>query len=107
MKAFRLEGSSMLPVFRPGQAVVVSPERTRPGDCAVYVRLGRTLLHRVIAVSATGATLADDAGRLEPHLVAWGDVQGRVLSGHPLAAGAPGLLYSRARRLFSRLFLNV
>ena len=96
----------MLPVFRPGQAVVVSPERTRPGDCAVYVHLGRTLLHRVISVSPAGATLADDAGRLEPHLVPWGDVQGRVLSGHPLAAGAPGLLYSRTRRLLARLFLH-
>jgi len=106
MKAFRLEGSSMLPVFRPGQAVTVSPERPRPGDCVVYSYLGRVLLHRVTAVSETGATLADDAGRLEPHLVPWGDVQGRVLSGHPLAAGAPGLIYSRTRRLFSRLFLK-
>ena len=107
MKAFCLEGSSMLPVFRPGQSVLVSPERTRPGDCAVYVYLGRTLLHRVLAVSPAGATLADDAGRLEPHFVPWGDVQGRAMGGHPLSAGAPGLLYSRARRLFGRLLLNV
>lgn len=106
MKAFRLEGSSMLPLFRPGETVRVSPERPRPGDCAVYGWLGRVLLHRVTAVCAEGATFADDAGRLEQHLVPWADVQGRVVSGKLLAGGPVGLVYSRGRRFFSRLLPN-
>jgi len=99
---FRLEGSSMLPVFKPGEAVLVFPERPRRGDCAVYAYRGRTLLHRVAAVAPEGAVFADDAGRLEPHLVPWGDVRGRVLSRHPLAGGLAGLVYSSLRRALFR-----
>ncbi|OGR40326.1 MAG: hypothetical protein A2X29_06825 [Elusimicrobia bacterium GWA2_64_40] len=98
MKVFRLEGSSMLPLFRPGQAVAVGPGRPRPGDCAVYTYGGRNLLHRVAEVSRGGAVFVDDAGRLEPHYVAWAEVRGTVLDGGPLAGGLPGRCYSSLRR---------
>lgn len=88
----------MLPVFRPGQAVFVQAGRPRPGDCAVYAYLGRDLLHRVAAVCREGAVFADDAGRLEPHLVPWADVKGVVLGGGPLGGGLAGRCYSLLRR---------
>jgi len=105
-RAFLLEGSSMLPVFRPGGLALVDGERPRPGDCAVYSYEGRTLLHRVLKTGPAGAWLADDAGRLEPHLVPWKNVRGRAPGTNILARGLAGLLYSRCRRTFSRL-LNV
>lgn len=94
----------MLPVFRPGGAALVSTERPRPGDCAVYSYRGRTLLHRAVSVSAAGAVFADDAGRLEPHEAPWPDVRGRVLSRNPLASGLTGLAYHKLRRVLSGLF---
>lgn len=92
----------MLPVFRAGAAVLVSAERPRPGDCAVYLYMGRSLLHRAVSVSPDGAVFADDAGRLEPHFVPWRDVRGRALGG-PLSGGLAGRVYSSLRRRFSRL----
>ncbi len=103
--AFRLEGSSMLPVFGPGEIAPVSAARPRPGDCAVYSYEGRTLLHRVTKVSVAGAWLADDAGRLEPHFVLWAEVRGRALGGF-LAGGLPGRLYSFLRRGLAPLILR-
>lgn len=97
----------MLPVFKPGEAALVSPARPSPGDCAVYRYEGRTLLHRVLSTSTAGAWLADDAGRLEPHLVPWSDVRGTALGRRPLASGLPGLVYSRCRRALSRLLPDV
>jgi len=104
--AFRLEGSSMLPVFKPGGLALVDGGRPGPGDCAVYSYEGRTLLHRVLKTGPAGAWLSDDAGRLEPHLVPWENVRGRAPGDNFLARGLAGRLYSRCRRTFSRL-LNV
>ena len=116
--AFRLEGSSMLPVFKPGEIVLVSKAVIskagtrgeprpflRPGDCAVYTHECRTLLHRVLKTDPDGAWLADDAGRLEPHFVPLADIRGRALGQHPLSGGLPGLVYSNFRR-FWRLNLQ-
>lgn len=96
----------MLPVFRPGELALVDKERPKPGDCAVYDYKGRTLLHRVLGAGPAGVWLADDAGRLEPHLVPWKDLRGRAPGNSLFARGLTGLLYSRCRRTFSRL-LNV
>lgn len=104
-RVFRLEGTSMLPVFKAGGTAVISPSRPRPGDCAVYLYAGRQLLHRVLRTDAGGAWLADDAGRLDPHFAPWDDVRGRALGG-PLSSGLPGLVYSRVRRAVFRLFGN-
>lgn len=106
MKAFRLEGSSMLPVFKPGEIALARPGRLAPGDCAVYQYRGRTLLHRVIKFSRGGAWLADDAGRLEPHFVPLEDIQGKALGGL-LSGGLAGRFYSALRRRCAPLFINV
>lgn len=109
MKAFRLEGSSMKPLFREGGVALVSPLGSpssfilRSGDCAVYRLEGRTLLHRVIKTGEKGAWFSDDAGRLAPHFVLWEDIEGKVISGNPLNTGRSGLAYSRLRRLLGRL----
>ena len=97
MKAFRLKGSSMFPLFREGGAALVDEERPGAGDCAVYSYMGRTLLHRVVGTSPSGAWLADDAGRLEPHFVPWAGL---------LAGGLPGLAYCKARRALSAFLLR-
>lgn len=104
MKACFLEGTSMLPVFRPGDTAFVTGERPRAGDCAVYGLAGRILLHRVLRISPEGAWLGDDAGRLPLHFVPWADIKGRALGGR-LSSGLPGLIYSRCRRAFS-IFLK-
>lgn len=96
----------MLPVFKPGELALVCEGRPAAGDCAVYSYKGRTLLHRVLKTGPSGAWLADDAGRLDAHLVPWAEIRGRAAGGHPLAGGAAGLLYSRCRRAFFRRFLN-
>lgn len=96
----------MLPVFKPGQIVIISKAGSsgkprpflHPGDCAVYSYKGRTLLHRVLKTAPGGAWLADDAGRLERHFVPWADIRGRALGQHPLSGGLCGLLYSKLRR---------
>lgn len=95
----------MLPVFRPGETALAEDGRPAAGDCAVYDWQGRTLLHRVLKISPAGAWLADDAGRLAPHFVAWDDIKGRALGG-PLSCGLTGLLYSRCRRALAGLFLH-
>ena len=100
--AFLLEGSSMLPVFKAGETVVICADRPAAGDCAVYLYKGRTLLHRVLGTEECGAWLGDDAGRLEPHFVAWAEVRGKALGRRPLAGGLTGLLYSRLRRAVYR-----
>lgn len=104
VSVFRLEGSSMLPVFRPGQAALVRQAGLSAGDCAVYFYEGRTLLHRVMRTAGNGAWFCDDAGRLEPHFVPMENIRGKVLSRNPLAAGLAGQLYSRLRRSLSSLF---
>jgi hypothetical protein len=104
---FRLEGSSMLPVFKPGELALVSKAGPRcearpflrPGDCAVYSYKGSTLLHRVTRTVSCGAWFSDDAGRLKPHFVPWEDIRGRALGRHPLAGGFRGLVYSKLRRV--------
>lgn len=104
--AYRLEGSSMSPLFRPGGIAFIEPVRPgvspRAGDCAVYEYNGRVLLHRVVGTDRAGVRFADDAGLLDVHSVPWRDVRGKVISGNPLANGLPGLLYSKARSLLGR-----
>ena len=104
VSAFRLEGSSMKPVFKPGEVALVKPLSLSAGDCAVYSYKGRSLLHRVVKTEAAGAWLADDAGRIEPHLVPWENISGKVLSRNPLAGGLSGRLYSKIRRSFYSWF---
>lgn len=104
VSAFRLEGSSMLPVFKPGEAALVLPARLSAGDCAVYSYEGRTLLHRVMKTAENGAWFGDDAGRLEPHFVPSENIRGKVLSRNPLAGGVAGRIYSGLRRSLSLLF---
>ena len=112
-EAFRLEGSSMHPVFKPGQMVLITDVSSeaaaaglKKGDCAVYSYKGRTLLHRVVKAGPCGVWFADDAGRIAPHLVGWELVQGRVVDGNFLSHGLCGLLYSKLRRSVSRVLLN-
>lgn len=109
MKAFKLEGTSMLPLFREGDVVLVRPLGFDPpvfglsaGDCAVYEFEGRRLLHRVIGKDAGGVWLSDDSGRIEPHRAGWERIEGKVLSGNPLKNGRIGLAYSKIRRSLSR-----
>ena len=61
VSAFRLEGSSMLPVFKPGEIALVSGDGLKAGDCAVYSYKGRVLL--VLKTAPAGAWFSDDAGR--------------------------------------------
>jgi len=98
--AFRLEGSSMFPLFRPGALVLVQAvsRGLSAGDCCVYEFEGRTLLHRVVGTGPGGAWLADDAGRISPHFVPWSGVRGKVLSKDPFVSGVPGRIYSTVRR---------
>jgi len=108
VKAVKLEGSSMLPLFRPGRTALVETAsvtgniKLAAGDCAVYSFEGRTLLHRVVAVRRDGVVLSDDAGRLTPHFVLWENISGRVLSRNPLKNGMAGLFYSRVKTFFSK-----
>ncbi len=104
MEAFILEGTSMRPLFKAGETVLVAPLLLYPlsfhrGDCAVYEYEGRKLLHRAVRLDAAGVWFADDAGRISPHHVTWSAVRGKVISGNLFAAGLPGFLYSRARAL--------
>ncbi|HBB66901.1 MAG: hypothetical protein A2X28_04770 [Elusimicrobia bacterium GWA2_56_46] len=119
--AFRLEGSSMSPVFKSGEVVLVSSLSSQSssliphpsslpippslilssGDCAVYSYNGTTLLHRVIKTASDGVWLADDAGRLAPHFVLLERIRGRVLSRNPFAGGICGRIYSAIRRRLS------
>ncbi|MBU2575419.1 MAG: S24/S26 family peptidase [Elusimicrobia bacterium] len=128
IRAIKLEGSSMLPLFKPGDIVFVEdrgqksevrgqnsdnstlhstpyplasiPYTLRPGDCAVYDFGGRRLLHRVIAKEAGGLWFSDDAGRIKPHFAPWERVAGKALSGNPLKNGLIGLGYAKLRRFF-------
>ncbi|MEK7721787.1 MAG: S24/S26 family peptidase [Elusimicrobiota bacterium] len=111
VSAFRLEGSSMLPVFKPGEIILIQPLIPQPsalilspGDCAVYSYGGRELLHRVVRTGPDGAWFADDAGRLEPHLTPWENVRGKVLSRNLLADGLCGRFYSKIRRIVNAAF---
>jgi len=109
VKAVKLEGSSMCPLFRAGDIALVSltpcaavpPFGLAPGDCVVYRYEGRRLLHRVLAVDGFGLLVADDSGRIAAHHVAWQDIEGRVLSRNPLKKGFTGLLYSNLKRTLS------
>lgn len=107
IKAVKLEGSSMLPLFKPGQTALVETApfpRTitlSPGDCAVYSYEGRTLLHRVVSARRDGVVMSDDAGRLAPHFVPWENISGRVISRNPLKKGMAGLCYSLLRTILS------
>lgn len=109
VKAVKLEGSSMRPLFKEGEIALVSltprppvaPFGITPGDCVVYQYEGRRLLHRVLAVNGFGPLVADDAGRIAAHHVAWREVEGRVISRNPLKKGFTGLLYSNIKRTLS------
>jgi hypothetical protein len=114
MEAFKLEGTSMRPLFKAGETVLVAPFILHPlsfvlhrGDCAVYEFEGQKLMHRAVHVTGEGVWFADDAGCIEPHQVPWSAVRGKVLSRNPFASGLPGFLYSRARTLAAKLLCNL
>ncbi|HBA59750.1 MAG TPA: hypothetical protein DCZ92_02785 [Elusimicrobia bacterium] len=100
IQAVKLEGSSMLPLFRAGEIVLIqSGAAVRPGDCVVYSHGDGLLLHRVVAADSAGPLIGDDAGLLEPHRVPWAGVKGRVLSRNPLKKWPVGLAYNILGRL--------
>lgn len=107
--AFKLEGTSMAPLFTAGQVVLAVPPAGRvpflaPGDCAVYEYEGRLLLHRVVRTGPGGVWFSDDAARIEPHFVPWPAIRGQALSRNPFSGGLPGRIYSGIRRVLSPLF---
>ena len=106
IKAVKLEGSSMYPLFDAGETVLLetSVSDCHAGDCLLYNYEGCRLLHRVIAVYEAGPLLSDDVGSIAPHRVAWRDVEGRVVTRNPLKKGFSGLVYSAARKLLAVLF---
>jgi signal peptidase I len=108
IKAVKLEGSSMLPLFKPGEIVLIEDNsgdtqgtgrKLCPGDCVVYSFEGRNLLHRVIAVDDSGPLISDDAGLIPPHKVPWRNIAGRVMTGNPLKKGICGLICSKFSKL--------
>jgi len=96
----------MLPLFKAGQVVLVSPASPCEGDCGIYDLEGRTLLHRAVKTVPGGVWFADDAGRLDPHYVPLAAIRGRVLCKNPLASGIFGLIYSKCRSGLFKLFTN-
>jgi len=99
IKAFILKGTSMWPVFLPGEPVFVdSTAVIRAGDCVVYDVEGKKLLHRVSGVSEKGAFIEDDAGTGDVHFVPKEQIDGRVLGKGMLAGGFLGFLYGKAIR---------
>ncbi len=101
IRAVRLEGTSMLPVFRAGDLALLdarfSGRDLVRGDCAAYETGGRTLLHRVTGTDADGVWFSDDAALLERHHAPWRAIRGKVLGGGPFSRGLPGFLYFTAR----------
>lgn len=91
----------MLPVFKPGEVVLLSAVSLKRGDCAVYEFNGATLLHRVIRTGREGVWFSDDAGRLEPHFVPLRSIKGKAVSSNPLTSGFCGFIYSALRRRLS------
>ena len=99
MKAYKLTGTSMSPLFKAGEVALAAAAGLKRGDCAVYDLKGSKLLHRVIRTEEKGAWFSDDACRLAPHFVPWENIEGKVLSSNPLKKGRIGLAYSKLRRL--------
>ncbi|MFH1619546.1 MAG: S24/S26 family peptidase [bacterium] len=96
IKAFRLEGTSMGPLFKTGDTVLAELPPFRPvkGDCVIYRIAGRYLLHRVAAVEKEAVWLADDAGSMDSHRVPLAAITGRVISRSFFSQGLSGRLYS-------------
>jgi hypothetical protein len=99
LKFFRLEGSSMRPLFREGATALVRRGKLRRGDCAVYLAGGRTLLHRVAGFAGDRVVLRDDGWEMPPHAVHPRHIIGRVVSGNPLKSGLPGYAWFLSRGL--------
>jgi len=107
IKPFRLEGSSMLPLFRSGDIALVEPLPPSPsssfilspGDCVVYRHAGGLFLHRVLSADENGLLISDDAGLIAAHRVPREEVVGRVVTTNPLKKGFAGFAYSKLRRL--------
>ena len=102
----QVSGLSMWPLVKPGQRVVIAPDRhVKVGDLALVV-LGRALvLHRVVSIGPDTITTKGDAvARPDPQIAA-SDVLGRVDGGRsgPLIAGLSRVggapLASLSRRL--------
>jgi signal peptidase I len=106
LKAFRLEGSSMRPLFRAGDTALVVPSRLGRGDCAVYRAGGRALLHRVAGFAGDRVVLRDDGWEMPPHAVHPRHILGRVVSRNPLKSGLPGYAWFLARGLLKWLRKN-
>ncbi|MBI4656802.1 MAG: S24/S26 family peptidase [Elusimicrobia bacterium] len=109
IKAIKLEGASMFPLFKDKDVVFVSEVRSqmsdiryKKGDCVVYNFEGKKLLHRVTGIENDGAWISDDAGIIEPHFVKWEDIEGKVLSKNPFVSGIPGMLYSKIRKIYAQ-----
>lgn len=99
VKAFRLEGSSMRPLFREGETALVRRGRLRRGDCAVYLAGGRKLLHRVAGFAGERVVLRDDGWEMPAHAVHPRQILGRVVSANPLKSGWPGYAWFLSRGL--------
>jgi len=110
IKAVKLYGSSMSPLFKEGDIVFVE-ERSQPlpkgwiksGDCAVYFFEGKQLLHRVVSVANFGAIISDDAGMIKPHFVGWQDIVGKVLSPNPLKKYPAGIIWRFLMQINARI----
>jgi signal peptidase I len=103
-RCFVYNGPSMRPTFRPGHLLYVRPEahRIAPGDVIVFAREEGHVVHRVIAVTASGLITRGDNNRLnDPQPITPEQVIGRVeLVGdkdrlRPVRGGRTGLVAAR------------
>ncbi|MCG2725755.1 MAG: S24/S26 family peptidase [Elusimicrobia bacterium] len=110
IKAIKVEGSSMSPVFKNGDIVLIKkrPEARsqksdfkefRKGDCAVYNFEGQNLLHRVIKITANGLWFQDDGQSIPSHFIKWENILGKVVSKNPLKNGCSGFMYFKLKKV--------
>lgn len=111
----RVQGSSMLPLLRPGDTVCIAPccpEHVRPGEIIIFQRGNTLITHRVLACSAHSLQTRGDSCRFSDAPIQAADILGRVVaierdgSRHPIKQRAWHRLY-RVPGMLAMLTMSV
>jgi len=104
MNFIKLNGTSMLPLFKSGDIVLYTKVNKKDiciGDCIVYNYKGNKLLHRVIDKFGDCFIVSNDDD-MDEHIISFEDIIGKVYTNNLLKKGFSGFIYHKLSKIIRK-----